>query len=216
MVACRARFAGNSGAIAKNCNAAAAAQEQPNVEIILTRVLRRQIDAFEHHYHYDMGYAHRMLRASLGAFLRFAMFSRCAQVRQGISAAPWFAARIAAALYEDCGPCTQLVVRMAEEAGVEGATLRAIVTDDEASLDPDTRLALSFAQAVLTQAPDCAALHDEAVLRWGERGVVSLALIIANTRVYPTRKRALGYAHACSRVEVGGQNIAPQLFTARA
>ena len=39
MVACRARFAGNSGAIAKNCNAAAAAQEQPNVEIILTRVL---------------------------------------------------------------------------------------------------------------------------------------------------------------------------------
>ena len=38
--ASRARFAGNSGAIAKNCNAAAAAQEQPNVEIILTRVLR--------------------------------------------------------------------------------------------------------------------------------------------------------------------------------
>ena len=39
MVACQARFAGNSGAIAKNCNAAAAAQEQPDVEIILTRVL---------------------------------------------------------------------------------------------------------------------------------------------------------------------------------
>ena len=39
MVAGRARFAGNSGAIAENCNAAAAAQEQPNVEIILTRVL---------------------------------------------------------------------------------------------------------------------------------------------------------------------------------
>ena len=40
MVACRARFAGNSGTIAKNSNAAAAAQEQPNVEIILTRVLK--------------------------------------------------------------------------------------------------------------------------------------------------------------------------------
>ena len=34
---CKARFAGNSGAIAKKCNAAEAAQEQPNVEIILTR-----------------------------------------------------------------------------------------------------------------------------------------------------------------------------------
>ena len=35
----QARFAGNSGAIAKKCNAAAAAHEQPDVEIILTRVL---------------------------------------------------------------------------------------------------------------------------------------------------------------------------------
>ena len=43
MVAARLRFAGNSGAIAKNCNAAAAAQEQPNVEIILTRVLKANL-----------------------------------------------------------------------------------------------------------------------------------------------------------------------------
>ena len=39
MVASRARFAGNSEAIAENSNAAAAAEEQPNVAIILTRVL---------------------------------------------------------------------------------------------------------------------------------------------------------------------------------
>ena len=38
----KARFAGNSGAIAKQRNAAAAAQEQPNVKIILTRVLRHR------------------------------------------------------------------------------------------------------------------------------------------------------------------------------
>lgn len=179
-------------------------------------LLKRQINAFEKHYDYDMGYAHRMLHASLGAFLRFALFSRVAQVRQGIPAAPWFAARIAAALFEDCGPCTQLVVRMAEEAGIDSGILRAIVAGEEASLDADTVLGLRFAQAVLTRSPDCAALHDDAVRRWGERGVVSLALIIANTRVYPTLKRALGYAHACSRVEIGGQSIAPTLFTARA
>jgi hypothetical protein len=75
---------------------------------------------------------------------------------------------------------------------------------------------LRFARAVLCRSPDCATVHDEAVRRWGERGAVSLALIIANTRVYPTLKRALGYAHACSRVEVGGQSIAPTLFAARA
>ena len=36
---CKARFAGNSGAIAKKCNAAAGAEEQPTVKIILTRAL---------------------------------------------------------------------------------------------------------------------------------------------------------------------------------
>ena len=81
--------------------------------------LKRQIAEFERHYDYDMGYARRMLRASRGAFLRFALFSRCAQVREQVPVAPWFAARIAATLFKDCGPCTQLVLRMAEEAGVD-------------------------------------------------------------------------------------------------
>ena len=43
----QARFAGNSGAIAKKCNAAAAAHEQPNVEIILTRVLSNADNVYE-------------------------------------------------------------------------------------------------------------------------------------------------------------------------
>ena len=41
----KARFAGNSGAIAKKCNAAAATEEQPNVKIIPTRVLSRRLIA---------------------------------------------------------------------------------------------------------------------------------------------------------------------------
>ena len=41
----KALFAGNSGAIAKKCNAAAAAHEQPDVEIILTMVLTQVISS---------------------------------------------------------------------------------------------------------------------------------------------------------------------------
>ena len=182
---------------------------------MLHRLLAAPIAAFEKRYDYDMGYAHRMLRASRAAFLRFAIFTRGAQHRDGVPLAPWFAARLAATLYEDCGPCTQLVLRMAEDAGVATTTLRAIVEGDEAALDAETLLALRFARAVLARSPECATLHDEACRRWGERGVVSLALIIANTRVYPTLKRALGYAHACSRVEVGGESVTPGLYAAR-
>ena len=58
----KARFAGNSGAIAKNCNAAAAAQDQPNVEIILTRVLSalESLDSALYHpaTRYETSHAH--------------------------------------------------------------------------------------------------------------------------------------------------------------
>ena len=91
---------------------------------MVKKLLTAQIKAFETRYNYDMGYAHRLLRASRGAFIRFALFSRFALVREQVPVAPWYAARIAATLYEDCGPCTQLVVHMAAEAGLASTTLR--------------------------------------------------------------------------------------------
>ncbi len=45
---CKARFAGNSGTIPKQRNAAAGAQEQPNVKIISTRVLRELVPLNPH------------------------------------------------------------------------------------------------------------------------------------------------------------------------
>lgn len=38
--------------------------------------------------------------------------------------------------------------------------------------------------------------------RYGEEGLVELALAIASARVFPVTKRALGYALSCSKVEV--------------
>jgi hypothetical protein len=176
---------------------------------MLRKLLAHPISAFERRYDYDMDYAHRMLRASRGAFLRFAVFSHLSQARDGVPLGAWFAARIVTAMSEDCGPCAQLVVKMAEEAGVAAPTLRAIVAGDVDALDSDTALGVRFARAVVTYSSECAALHELAVQRFGERGVVSLALAIANTRMYPTLKRALGDAHACQRIEIGGQSITP-------
>jgi hypothetical protein len=41
-------------------------------------------------------------------------------------------AKIVAAVTEDCGPCTQLAVTMAERDGLSAETLRAIVAEDPA------------------------------------------------------------------------------------
>jgi hypothetical protein len=167
--------------------------------------IRRRLDAFERDFTYDIGYARDILAAGLLPFRRFAATMGLSTYRRNVPEAPWFAARIVAAMAEDCGPCTQLVVTMAERAGVAPDLLRAILSRDARALPDDVSLAMRFADAVLRHGDDADALRAAIVERWGQAGLVSLAFGITAARMYPTLKYALGHGRACVRVNVGGK-----------
>jgi hypothetical protein len=170
---------------------------------MLKAMLHRLIAAFERRYDYDMSYGHDLLRVRTAAFIRFMPVSWLSTYCDHVPLGAWFAAKLTAALHEDCGPCTQLVIRMAEEAGLAPAMLRAILERDLANLDADTHLGLLFASAVVMHAAEVDGLRAQVIERWGERGLASLALVIAGTRVFPTVKIALGHGHACGLLTVG-------------
>jgi alkylhydroperoxidase family enzyme len=169
-------------------------------------LLHRTIRGFERRYDYDATYMHEILDASLPAFLKLLLAQAMNAHRDAVPMDALFAARIAAVRFEDCGPCAQLVVNMAREAGVAPATLRAMVARDSTALTNDARLGLALADAVLAHAP-CDDVRDEIRRRWGEAGLITLAYAIAATRIYPTMKRALGHAHTCERLRVDGESI---------
>lgn len=177
---------------------------------MVKRLLHRYVAAFERHYSYDMRYAHALLDARTRAFLHVVPVSWMSAYRDCVPVPAWFAVKLTTILHEDCGPCTQLNVRMAEEAGLAPETLRAILERDMGKLDADTTLGLAFASAVATRAADADALRAEVVARWGERGLATLALSIAATRVYPALKYALGHGHACGLVTVGANDTPVQ------
>jgi hypothetical protein len=106
---------------------------------------------------------------------------------------------------EDCGPCTQLVIDMAQRKGVHPNILRAIVARDFAAVPFEVALAARFAEASLRHAPEADDLREEVVRRFGKRGLVSLAFAMTASRLYPTLKYALGHGRACTRVTVGGE-----------
>jgi hypothetical protein len=168
-------------------------------------LVRRQIAKFEREFDYDLTYGRDIYDASPRAFFRFSRISGLAEHREDVPREAWFAAKIAATLAEDCGPCTQLVVTMAERQGVNPASLRSILARDEAAMPPDAALGFRFARSVLER--DIAEgdrLRSEVVSSWGRKGLVSLALTIAASRVFPAVKYALGHGHACVRVRVAG------------
>jgi hypothetical protein len=167
---------------------------------------RFAIRPFERAFNYDAGYMRDVLDASPTAFFKFSMLSGLTPHRAAPSAA-LAAAGIAATLREDCGPCTQIGVDIAERRGVEAEVLRGILAGDERAMGETAALAWRFANASLERDMATAdPLRDEIVRRWGQKALVAISLSIVTGRMYPTLKYALGHGKTCSRIVVSGQD----------
>jgi hypothetical protein len=166
---------------------------------------RFAIRPFEREFSYDASYLRAVLAARAATFLQFSFATNLVR-RSDAPAEALAAAGIVATLREDCGPCTQIGVDIAVKGGMDRQVLRAILTGDEAGMGETAALAYRFAQASLDRDMETAdPLRDEIVRRWGQRGLVAIALTITTTRMYPTLKYALGYGKACSKVTVAGE-----------
>jgi hypothetical protein len=166
--------------------------------------LRRKIAAFERAWNYDATYMHEVLDADPRALIAFGKVMGVSQYHEDVPLDAYYAAKIVGTMAEDCGPCTQLVIDMAERAGVEPAGLRAVVARDLSAMPDDMALAASFADASLRHAPEAEPLRAEVVQRWGKRGLVALGFAVTAARIFPTLKYALGHGRACLRVTING------------
>jgi hypothetical protein len=167
--------------------------------------LRRQIAAFERTWNYDASYIREMIDADPRAMMVFGKVQGLSQYRKDVPLAAYCAAGLVAVMAEDCGPCTQLGIDMAQREGVDAAILRAIVARDYAAMPEEVALAVRFTEATLRHAPEADDLREEVLRRWGKRGLISLAFSMLSARVYPTLRYALGHGRACTRLVIGGE-----------
>jgi hypothetical protein len=175
-------------------------------------ILRRALNRFERDWDYDASYMHDIIDASPRAAWLFSRVTSLGRFRRDLPIDAWCAAGITAVRHEDCGPCTQLAVTMAERAGVDSAVLRAVLADAPDAMPAHVALAWNFTRATLAHDAAADEYRDAIVKRWGPRALVSLAFAITTARIYPTVKYALGHGKACTRVVVGG---APVMFDHR-
>jgi hypothetical protein len=170
--------------------------------------LRRQIAAFERTWNYDASYMHEVIDVDPRAMLAFGKLQAISSYRKGVPPAAYVAAGIVAVMAEDCGPCTQLGIDMAQqEGGVDPAVLRAIVTRDFKAMPAEAALALRFTEATLRHAPEADELREEVVRQFGKRGLIALSFAMLAARMYPTLKYALGHGRACTRLAIGGEMV---------
>jgi hypothetical protein len=169
-------------------------------------LIKRQLDAFARTWNYDVSYMREIADADTKAAMAFGKVMGMARYRKDVPLEVLYAVKITGTMAEDCGPCTQLVVDMAQKEGVDAATIRAIVAGDTDAMSEEAALGAGFAKASLAHAPEADALRDEIVRRWGKRALVSLAFALVGSRIFPTAKYALGHGKACLRITVAGES----------
>jgi hypothetical protein len=168
---------------------------------------RRMLRKFGSHYNYDTGYMEAMLRDAPKAFFKFAKLIDISRYREVVPVDACFAAKIVGAMAEDCGPCTQLVVDMAREAGMRDDQIEAVLAANPAAMTSTTALGHRFARAIADRSAEGETCRAAIRRQWGEPGVIELTLALQVGRIFPMVKAGLGHATACRRVTVDGRPI---------
>nr|AIA16881.1 Unknown Function [uncultured bacterium] len=168
---------------------------------MLKTFIKSQLKKFGAKYDYDTSYIAEMLDVSLGLFMNYNKFVKVAGYRKKSPKDIYYVARIAALKVADCGPCLQLTVNFAKEAGVQNSILEAAVRNPE-QLNPEQLLSYDFGYAVASNADNHDVLSEEFEKKFGKEILMEVSFAVATAIVYPTLKRGLRHAKSCRLVKI--------------
>ena len=168
---------------------------------MIRTILRKMIRSSEKKLGVPLDEGRYMLEHSPGATLAFSTVQIWADRHKSLPAEAYYVAKIGAYLEEDCGTCLQIAVNVALKSGVNRELVRNAAQGREELLSPELRDVYRFAQRQANRQDDDAA-RDRLRARYGDEGLIELALAIGSARLFPAVKRTLGFAKSCSLVRV--------------
>ena len=149
----------------------------------------------------SMDYAYHLRDVRPSRLWRFSLIKLIEGPRKFTPPDAFHAAGLAAAMVEDCGPCVQIHVNLALQENVEPETMRLLVEGKLEQAPTNSALAFRYGDAV-ARGLMADELREQVRAKWGEKGLIELAFVVATARFYPAVKRGMGYAHTCEKVVI--------------
>lgn len=174
---------------------------------MMKTIARRMLTAMGKRYDYDVTYMNVMLDQAPRLFFKFARLTDIARHHEAAPTTAVYAAKLVAAMAEDCGPCVQIVASMAREEKVPSSDIAAVLKRDTNAMSTDAALGFRFAEAIVYRLQNEDEVRDAVRQLWGEQGVVELSVAIAIARVFPMTKAGMGHAKTCRQVRVDGAPV---------
>ena len=156
----------------------------------VTKANLAALQEFEATYEYDTAYLRKLAEDSPGAYDAFAQAEGMSAYRKALPLDAYYVARIATMLVEHCGPCTQLNLRMAVEAGVDRSTLDLLLHSPE-KLPEYLRDVRDHARAIVGSGDVTPERIERLRAHYGDEAVAEIAVVVIGSRIYPTLKRAM-------------------------
>ena len=163
------------------------------------------IEKFANSFQYNADYMHEIAQTDLEAIVRFSLLEDLGDYRKQISTEAWYAAKLVGCISEDCGPCTQLVVTMAEKEGLDKTLLTNLIEGKRELLDSESRLFFDYALAVTTHDVQAETLRLKILNDFGPSAIISAGLAIITAKAYPLLKYATGHGQACVKIRIDGE-----------
>lgn len=164
------------------------------------------ISRFAQTFRYNADYMHDIAETDLEAITRFSLLDDVSDYRNQISGKAWYTAKLVGCISEDCGPCTQLVVTMAEQEGVDKSLLSNLIEGKRDLLDRETRLFYDYALAVISHDMQAETFRQEIKIQFGQSAIISAGLAIITGKAYPLMKYATGHGQACVKIRINGED----------
>ena len=142
-----------------------------------------------------------MLRHSINALFAYASLRKLARFHGPLPADVYAAAKIAAYRQQDCGSCLQITVNLAKKSGVSVDLIRTLLDGRTDTLPEALREVSQYASEQANRV-DNPVLRERLRQRYGDAGLIALALAITSAGTFPTFKRAVGLATTCSQVRI--------------
>ena len=159
--------------------------------------VNNQIDKAEKAFGVSMDYLRHIARVSLADLLRLRKVGKLLAHRSALPPVAFHVARLVSVMAEECGECVQIEVNLARQAGVRAEHLQSVLAMRPSDLPEELGDVYLFAECIAQNSGDVDPLRSKMRQRYGEKGLVELAMAIALARTFPTVKRGLGYASTC-------------------
>jgi hypothetical protein len=161
---------------------------------VLKLLVLRELEKSERARGVPLDYVKHIVNSSWSGFRRFMKFVSVSNAGSKVlPKGPYHVLRLAVTQLEDCGSCLQVEIFDAKKAGLEAGVIERVLKGERANLAVEQQEVYDFAQA-LYKGEDMTELRACLKARYGEDGLVDIAITAAVCRVFPTLKKALGFA----------------------